>query len=172
MKNTHPLIKKSKNSDKWYCPRCQRIAPKNDLQNPNLSHGNCFKPHMYLKRLGKPPLDRWQCQDCHLIGKYHKFREIECSVTPPICKYCGERPECAKDCLGCFLALSDPDIDVIGPKQFEENPMEPQHSECWDCGMTFTLSQLYCAKTGNPVSDCSCLECPSYCEGCFEIEEN
>lgn len=51
------------------------------------------------------------------------------------------------------------------------NPMEPQHSECLQCFMTFPFSQLYCAKTGNSPNDCSCIECPSYCEECFEIEE-
>lgn len=61
------------------------------------------------------------------------------------------------------------------------NQMAEETSECWQCGATKYLSQLYCANTGDPIAstgaNCFCInsrrdgECPSYCEDCFEIEE-
>jgi len=127
-KPRHPQIIQYPNSDKWHCPRCQRVAPKKDLENRKLSHGICFKPHGRLKRQGKLPIDQWQCQDCRIVDKLKILEtQRECNYTPKICSYCGERPECARDCLGVFLALSGeltPDIDIefLGPEPPSSNP--------------------------------------------------
>lgn len=116
--NPHPSLKNFKNTDKWYCPKCERVAPKKDLLNPDISHGDCFKPHGWLSKLKNR---NWQCQYCGLEGSYAKFQKQECSYTPNICKYCGERPECAKDCRGVFYALGSDNIKIIGPGQEPPN---------------------------------------------------
>lgn len=126
MKPKHPSVEPFGNTGKWHCPKCQRVAPKEDLLNPKLSHFNCFNPHSHLRRVGKPPFNRWQCQDCGNIGTFKYFQTEECSNLKEICKYCGERPECARDCLGIFLALSAPDTQVIDGREppLNRNPDE------------------------------------------------
>ena len=37
-----------------------------------------------------------------------------CVYEYPPCGWCGQTPECAKDCMGIGLALSDPSVHIAG----------------------------------------------------------
>ncbi len=73
-----------------------------------------LNPHNWLSRLGKPPLDRWECRYCHAIGTYDELRAVACAYEYPPCPHCGQTPECALDCPGIAAALSSPDVHVAG----------------------------------------------------------
>ncbi len=73
-----------------------------------------MNPHNWLSRLGKPPLDNWECQYCKLVGPMEQVRGVPCTYEYPPCDYCGETPECAIDCKGIAKALSDPNIYIAG----------------------------------------------------------
>lgn len=73
-----------------------------------------MNPHNWLSRLGKPPLDFWQCQYCNEKGTFEQLQKIECSFIYSPCEYCGETPECAIDCSGILEILNSQGIYIAG----------------------------------------------------------
>lgn len=76
-----------------------------------------MRKHLYLvsiKPTKRKPNRRWRCKDCGAKGSLEELRKTECSCEPEPCKYCGESPECSKDCPAMLAALSHPSIRVIG----------------------------------------------------------
>jgi len=76
-------------------------------------------PHNHLKRLGYPPLDRWQCQLCGDVGTMAEVRAKDCTFDYEPCTTCGYTPECSPDCGGIAAALTLPGVHLagFGPEQ-------------------------------------------------------
>jgi hypothetical protein len=55
-----------------------------------------------------PKPRRWQCAECKVIAVgYNALAAIPCTAPdPPPCDWCGQTPECARDCVGVAMALS------------------------------------------------------------------
>jgi hypothetical protein len=73
--------------------------------------------HMYLVRVGKPPVDLWRCDYCGKQGTYNSFRGTDCPHIYPPCKHCGgceESNECKRDCPGMLGTLASPEVYVAG----------------------------------------------------------
>jgi len=68
-------------------------------------------PHLSMKNTGN---GIWKCDYCKETGKYNELSKIACTERPKPCKWCGESPLCARDCVGIRIALSDPKVYVIG----------------------------------------------------------
>ena len=61
------------------------------------------------------------CDYCGLAGDYNDVLIVKaCTERPEPCKWCGESPLCAEDCVGIMLALSDPSVYVAGNDTPEE----------------------------------------------------
>jgi len=76
-----------------------------------------LNPHMWVTALSPPrqkPCRIWMCQYCGIIGPMNTIRAVACSHVYPPCKYCGQTPECARDCPGIAMALSLPQVYVAG----------------------------------------------------------
>jgi len=73
-----------------------------------------MNPHNHLRRTKPKPQDWWECQYCKENGTLTHLSEVECSYEYPPCDYCGQTPECARDCRGVIEALSDPNIYIAG----------------------------------------------------------
>jgi len=72
-----------------------------------------MNPHNWLSRLGEPPLDRWQCQYCRVVGAFDELIRIECTYQYPLCEHCGQTPQCAPDCPGILRMLTSPGVRVV-----------------------------------------------------------
>ncbi len=80
-------------------------------------------PHNYLIRLTpKGEIGPWRCQMCNAEGLLEELRAVDCKFEYPPCKWCGQTPECAEDCVGIGLALSSPDVLVIGDADDSNDP--------------------------------------------------
>ena len=59
-----------------------------------------------------------QCVHCGAVmrqdAEWVYTEEIGCTERNPPCEWCGESPLCAPDCVGIRMALSDPEVHVIG----------------------------------------------------------
>lgn len=73
-----------------------------------------MNPHNLMTRTAAPPIDAWRCDFCKKSGTFKGLRKTECTYVYPPCKYCGETPECARDCAGMLAALGSPGVEVIG----------------------------------------------------------
>jgi len=78
-----------------------------------------MNPHNYLKKIDWEKLI-WKCQYCGVIGTIEELDKIECSYQYPPCRWCGQTPICASDCIGIRIALSDPRIYIAGNKDWED----------------------------------------------------
>lgn len=73
-------------------------------------------PHNWLSAISPPhtPNRRWRCRYCQAEGTFDELNAVACSYVYPPCEYCGETPLCSRDCVGIAMALSDPDVKVVG----------------------------------------------------------
>ncbi len=83
-----------------------------------------MNPHCLLSRIVSPlePIpdikkDLWICHWCGDAGSFDELESRNCGYEYPICPWCGQTPICAPDCVGCWLALSDPKIYIAGEKK-------------------------------------------------------
>ncbi len=82
-----------------------------------------FYPHGIIRP--RPELNGSECWYCGQILPWDvdkdgmiNIRPFGCVERHPPCKWCGEEPECAPDCVGIRMALSDPDVYVAGGDPF------------------------------------------------------
>ena len=87
-----------------------------------------FYPHLTL--LPNKLRKGWVCKYCgHFIpfGKPDKDGMVSCddgigcTERPKPCKWCGESPLCAPDCVGMRMALSDDKLYVIGDTPYDKD---------------------------------------------------
>ncbi len=73
-------------------------------------------PHGLFTAISPPGREnrQWRCDYCHAKGLLDDLRKTECTYVYPLCKYCGQAPECAADCAGIMAILSSPDVYVVG----------------------------------------------------------
>ena len=84
-------------------------------------------PHMILDP--EPENAGWRCLHCKVLipwgepdkdGLVSSESPIGCTERHTPCKWCGEQPLCAPDCVGIRMLLSDPKVYVIGDNPFPE----------------------------------------------------
>ncbi len=76
-------------------------------------------PHLICHNLRD---GRYKCRHCGIEGEYNKINKTSCTERPKPCKWCGQTPLCAPDCVGIRMILSDPKVYVTGSNPFEEKP--------------------------------------------------
>ena len=74
-------------------------------------------PHLCESPLGG---DIWVCEYCHYIGTLEQLNDIGCTEHKKPCKWCGQTPLCAPECIGMRMLLSDDKVYVAGDNPFEE----------------------------------------------------
>ncbi len=73
-----------------------------------------LNPHNLLDRLAPVgEIGPWRCRMCGAEGLLEELDTTACGYEYPPCKWCGQTPLCAEDCVGIGLALSSPGIQVI-----------------------------------------------------------
>ncbi len=74
-----------------------------------------MNPHNSRIALDPPreaPPRRWRCQYCDQEGLWDELEALECTYVYLPCAYCGQTPECARDCPGIMALLGSPDVYV------------------------------------------------------------
>ncbi len=82
-------------------------------------------PHNLVSRQGKAPLDHWKCDFCEVEGTFTEVHAKECTHEYEVCKYCGGAPTCDINCTGIAMALSHPDVYVIGDQKGKYTKNKP-----------------------------------------------
>lgn len=73
-----------------------------------------YRPYPHLS-MTKTQGNTWKCRYCGEENPdCNALCQTSCAERPEPCKWCGESPLCAPDCMGIALALSAPEVFVIG----------------------------------------------------------
>ncbi|KKN50754.1 hypothetical protein LCGC14_0629240 [marine sediment metagenome] len=84
-------------------------------------------PHMIMEP--SPEENGWRCDYCNELipwgepdedGMVSCESDVGCTERKKPCKWCGESPLCAPDCVGIRMLFSDPKVYVAGANPFEE----------------------------------------------------
>lgn len=87
-------------------------------------------PHLW--RVKDTKTSGFRCKFCGYITLYGEpdkdgmvspINNVGCTERPEPCEWCGGTPECEPDCVGMRMALSEPNIHVIG-NPFPDNDKE------------------------------------------------
>lgn len=85
---------------------------------------NRLYPHLWLTRVPNEEghadeKRRWGCTYCRVIRvDVNDFNKFGCTERKESCKWCGEKPLCAPDCLGVRMALSEGATEIVGGNPF------------------------------------------------------
>lgn len=95
--------------------------------NPASMNPPGLNPHCWITSLDPPrfgtrpsgePERRWKCNYCPAEGTMDELSRVACTHVYPPCEYCGQTPECARDCDGIARALGGDDVHVVvGPSR-------------------------------------------------------